>query len=437
MEWSMPDSPPTRMRILSDMKSGDRTVTERMESPIGITVLNTSYNYYSYASTVTCWDESVPNWKERLRRGAVLNNRLYSASTSCDYSPLAYEAVGKSNNKSIKYRGFLAFSWPAFGADYHVDSIKSFPSVNAAVSPDPQSYRGECVTKAWSRVSVSDAEILASLGEMPETVNWFASVMSRLLRIFVAVKRKDVRALKKLAGFKKGKGAPRRIAKHYATTTEDAWMEARYAIRPLLFEVETYFKLLSDVTLPERRKAKAFKLDETSSTSLSSLTAAVNCSVLTETKTTRSITAGVLYQIADEARGWITRLGFDSPIGAMWELTTLSFVFDWFFNVGDWIASWEPKVGLTALTSWVVERLTVETTTTYTPLNFNTAYMGWQSCSSLSILTSGKIHKKTLYKTRWVNPTRQVLPTFNYRPLGAAKLADLLIIGRKLLSQLF
>lgn len=50
---------------------------------------------------------------------------------------------------------------------------------------------------------------------------------------------------------------------------------------------------------------------------------------------------------------WIlNQLGLLNPLGVAWELTPWSFVFDWFYNMGNFLNQWTDFVGLSLINSW-------------------------------------------------------------------------------------
>lgn len=218
-------------------------------------------------------------------------------------------------------------------------------------------------------------------------------------------------------------------------------MEFRYALMPLIFEVQAYLQALdTKVEKAYRKTARASSKDSNSSTSTSIIrellggTFNTDVSVLRHSTTDRYIRAGVIFSLDPTKTSWWSHLGLDAPVSAVWAVTTLSFMIDWFFNIGQWIASWEPRVGLTPLTNWAVETRT-QTINASTQGSPSVSASNW-IISNVSVTSAGSYSCEYKVKARWVEPTRQILPTFRMKDLGVAQIADLVIIGRQLASQL-
>lgn len=436
MEWTRYVAP-SRERILRD-SSEDKSYVEKWQQPIGNVLLNRTISYCGKYEQRRVWDSVIPNYKKRRAAGETFCNDFLDASVDAEYTATTYTATGLIGSATNLYSGSKAHWYPNWGADKLVATPNTFFGAQQLIAPDEGDLRAEAVTKAYSRVDVSELDILASLGEMPETVEWFKDVLRRLINIIASYKKKQY-----LAMFKPSKPLTKaklyKKGKKVATGTEDAWMEARYAIRPLVMEVKDYLEALdSKIEKAIRKTARSSFIDLTSQESVSPSTRSFfGGYIRRRTTNTRSIRAGVLYAIQPDKMGWWSHLGLDAPVSAIWAVTTLSFVFDWFFNVGQWIASWEPRVGLTPLQSWAVETLTQEIEDQVTLGTAVASDFGWTTLSSMSIHEVGSSFCTLQIKMRWANPDRQILPTFNFDGLKTAQIADLLIIGRKLTSQLF
>lgn len=434
MDWTAMWLP--RSRILSDGGNlGTYPEIYWSTPPIDPYRYSTTRSYQASRLYRRVWDTVVPNYQGEIRAGRIINNDLLDFRLDSSYSPMLCFCDARAvptYTTQYTWGNLLGITGGAAGI---VAIPPGWVEALALVSSDEGSLRDEAVTTSFARVDVSELEMLASLGEMPETVEWFRDVLRRLIGIIADIKRKQyLSALDRL----KIRHQRTNLAKAKKTYlgSEDAWMEWRYAIRPLILEVKAYLEALdSRVEKASRKTARFRNIDEATTHSVVNTTGGVfNANVQRTVRTTRSIRSGVLYALEPEKMGWWTHLGLDAPVSAVYAITRLSFVLDWFFNIGQWIASWEPRVGLTPLTNWVVETRTIEVTGVPQPLN-----VPWPGYTILSrsVTDVGGYSCKAQVKARWANPDRQLLPTFNYRGLKVAQVADLVVIGRKLTSQLF
>lgn len=435
MEWNeMPQ--PSRERILSD-GGNIGTCLERLQYlPQGNYAINLTLTYVKDYQFKCCWDTSTPDWKTVINSGKIINNDLLEMSYEGVYSPTEFVCNARQSTQLFKY---TSKSWvdEIKGADKDVPKL--YASALAFASSDEGSLRAEAVTSSFARVDVSELEVLASLGEMPETVAWFKDVLRRLIALTAAFKKKQYLEVLRLAKLRLRKpGAIKKSTKKVGTSMEDFWMEWRYAVRPLVFEVQAYLAALdSKVEKAIRKTAVKKSFSVTHQESNLVFQGILPVQVLQESTISRSISAGVLYQLQPDKMGWWTHLGLDAPTSAYWAVWPLSFVYDWFFNIGEWIASWEPRVGLTPLTNWVVETRTVEDNYTFYPGVITSDTWEGFTIIDQSVTKQGGKYCKTQTKTRWANPDRQILPTFRMKELDTAQVLDLTIIGRKLISGLF
>lgn len=428
---------PTRDRVLSDDSSWDTYSSYSKRLPSGPYAYNDTPSYRQHRVYKRVWDTVVPNWKQRMNDGEIITNDLLEYVLEGTHNYFTYLCVVRNATETREVAGAVGCG-SNLDTFYSENSVDEFADALEKVVPDAGSLRAEAVTAAYARVDVSELEILASLGEMPETVNWFRDVLKRLIAAMASLKKRQyLETLNQLKrALRTGKGR-KRTALAVSDGTQDYWMEWRYAIRPLIFEVQSYLAALdTKVESAVRKTARKSTFDY--STSTSNFTRPqdwIHQAYVSQTVTeSRAIRSGVMYSLNPENMGWWTHLGLDAPVSAAWAITRLSFVLDWFFNIGQWIASWEPRLGLTPLTSWVVETRQIDTHTEWTARYIPVAE--WPTLVSYDVKSLGEQTRMVRTKARWANPDRQVLPSYRYTGLNTAKVADLVVIGQKLARQL-
>lgn len=436
MDWEQMSV--SRDRILSDDGSWSSYLENWVTTPPRPWDYSVTQSYKSGRTYSRSWDTVVPQWKPKINRGEIVSNDHLMVKLNSTFHPLyMFTKVKSGSDITSTYGGVFPTGFSLASDNIPIPLPDTLAKALALISSDAGSLRAEAVTTAFSRVDVSELEMLASLGEMPETIDWFGDVLRRLIAAMAMLKKRQyLDVMKQLKSLKTGKGLYR-ATKGTANIAEDTWMEWRYAIRPLIFEVKSYLEALDSKIETELRKtARKQVYDKTYSESIvtgSTSSVVYRADVRRKETTERLIRAGVIYSLDPELTGWWTHLGLDAPVSAAWAVTRLSFVLDWFFNIGQWIASWEPRLGLTPLTSWVVETRSSEIVGIIEPLAV--PYPGY-TILERNVMDSGGYSCDVQVKARWVNPDRQILPTFNFRGLDTAKVADLTVIGRKLASQL-
>jgi hypothetical protein len=273
------------------------------------------------------------------------------------------------------------------------------------------------VTTAHANVDFSEAAILATVGEMGDTVKFLTSSFYKAMKIFKAVKKLDLLYLRKQISLKE---------------LRDRYMEYRYAIRPLMHDIKDISNALRHQKNSDRYTFRGFETAEKSFESDDILWDMSGYDMIVRDKCTRTVNvrAGVMVSLDQTATPSVW--GLDQPIEAIWELTPFSFIADWFFNIGQTIASWTPNVGVHELASWVTvkdvihsERRVVDSYTTNSDAEYD--YSNHAHVSNCFIEFD-----KTIVE-RFVNPTKSFVPHIKVK-LDALKLLDLAIICKTLMG---
>ena len=211
-----------------------------------------------------------------------------------------------------------------------------------------------------------------------------------------------------------------------------AYLAGRYGIRPMVSEVQGIMNAIDSLRYkkPERQTSRGYQPDEgEANTTYSAVSMRQNLSGYQVTQETASVRAGVMYS-ADIRDTWGTNLS-QVPI-ALWELTFLSFMADWFANIGDYISALTPKAGVNIHGSWV------------TTEKIKNSHRDWSFVSRsisdwhyvITVPCQGFDRLTTVEKSRSINPRRMLA----YRPrgikfdLGTARITDMIAIGRQLLK---
>lgn len=323
-------------------------------------------------------------------------------------------------------------------------------------------YESLAVTRAHADVDISEMQLLATVGELPETLDWIKSLITRAIRITRAFQSKAERAkilrtllysLEEVDGKKAIYHATRRyerfvqllknraerklLRQKHKNVTDDfssLWLEYRYAIRPLIVDIQNALKVLDTVIKSRRLTARGReyaigKWDESieARQQLSVFTAVASVSVHTEESI--KARAGCLYAVEESVASLATILGIDQPIESLYELIPFSFILDWFFSIGDLLQSWFKSSGLDILTSWVT--CEIIRTETRSVKGFQFLGTNYYVVDSQGVNEFGSSFSSVKLKRRLPNPPLPLLPRFDLK-LSLAKIIDLGLIGRAL-----
>lgn len=380
---------------------------------------------WSYKSMA---DIVVPNFKERRARGEIFQNPMYSQQYVRQYQPAV---IGGKGLNPFNRMETYTYDWlttpmgrpsPKSGLElsYFLDQFED--------------ERDLAVNKAWSNVDLSEMQALASLGEMPETIKWVGSLYLRAVNIVRMFRMKDFRK-RMLKQFKR-KSKKQKLSSS-TDFVSDFWLELRYAVRPLMFEMQqavTALKAL--ISKAVRMTARGF--DRVDLKEQSTYTQDLNGLLGTiESRSIRSSNyrAGVLYKVETDLNGLTALWGLDQPFETIWELTPFSFMIDWFFNVGDVIASWSVSPGISPLSSWITERHTMVEERRLASIVISSLAPHFCSEYGPDIVQNYEESVLSIYTRRIPNPSRYNLPHCRLK-LDTAKIIDLATIGRGLIRGL-
>ena len=214
------------------------------------------------------------------------------------------------------------------------------------------SVRGQAIARAFAKVHAGDMQSLVTAAELPKTIKMVQQNLRSALKILKSFKKWDLKFLKGSISSK---------------TLASKWLEYRYGIMPLVYDLQDLVKSINSIRSGSQQLRKTFRASATAEARGStprtlpvqgpggSLTLTLESIQLASV----SARATVLVGFTDsKGSGNISRIlgGFDF-ISSAWELVPFSFVVDWFVNVGDWVASWQPMVASKVLTSCVTTQV--------------------------------------------------------------------------------
>lgn len=288
-----------------------------------------------------------------------------------------------------------------------------------------QRARARSVMNARSSIKNEVWNLSTFMAEMPETWAYVRQVASGLLRSYQAVRRGDLRKLHNMAFPLKGGGTYRggrgRYTKKYTLYgeslekgVESKWMEWRYAVSPMLYDLDDMLKYLYDSSMSPRIRrisATGVEKDFTDYKSSYGLTAQ---SVETRCKT-------VVYYSVNPNVNSFKRLGMMNPVATLYELLPLSFVLDWFLPLGEYLASLDAMAGVSVYGSTQSLSTRLRSVANKSLTNVSPAgYSGWQ--------TPNIWEKKSF--NRFTNPTLDIQPPVFSMSLNASRLVDSFVLLR-------
>jgi hypothetical protein len=151
----------------------------------------------------------------------------------------------------------------------------------------------------------------------------------------------------------------RKLRKMSLDDLSNAWLEFRYAFRPLFFEMVQAVNAFERETGKALRKTARGYAEDVSVQHSSGVVALSGWATAEYSRTLslrKSSRAGVLYTVSSDANNALSVWGLDQPLESLWEIVPFSFIVDWFFNIGDIISSYSVNTALKPQGSWVTNR---------------------------------------------------------------------------------
>lgn len=344
----------------------------------------TSPLYIHTVGSETMTDTVTPDFKQRSARGEIINKPLtqwkYTARSSIDSITsglsITTDWVNLGNLAGLPTRcryKLRVYVNPGTRDYFGVTSS----AVDALVNTIGYEYLDptEAINTAYGNAYQAEADLALFLAEAGKTVSLLAQSGKRIAKI-----ARDIKSGKFLKWAPKAFAAFKaKPASSIATGSNvflDAWLEARYAWRPLLLDAQAAIKYLSMLSKGSRQTFRGYFGEQDAEEGYTFSTSSGGYEYFFNGTVTRDkgVRAGVLTEI-DPGIALSRDLGFQNPLGLAWEVIPYSFVVDWFVNVSGFFAANNPTSGIKILSSWASKTSDI-------------SFVGTVTCTNLTSLES-------------------------------------------------
>lgn len=290
--------------------------------------------------------------------GDVFTRPVLASSTTFDVAPNPCNNTG-DHHHPVSYSFSKEVVVHPTGVTSTGESYNSPPSVHSASVTGPVQLGSSWVAWTWldqpandaynraleklvSQLQSSDLNVSTSVGEGGETLKMMRSIArgaaSSLTSLRKALKDKQGRdELKRLL-----RGARRDLTMNTLKRVGSGWLAWAVGVKPLLADLENF----RNHVLDQRDMRVAFKLDSRASsekTCYGSITASGHDWVV-EQEYSHRVEFGAVVSVTDVHQFENWRAGLTVRPSLAWELTTLSFVVDYFYNIGQYLQLFEASV---------------------------------------------------------------------------------------------
>jgi hypothetical protein len=396
------------------------------------TVFTQNYYVDGKLSSETIIDDvntsvALPKWKNSIDSGCfkpgVYRVNPYSVSSgTVNSGTLEFEAYFSYYHR---YGAFLEYKNTCKGGIL-TELVETANGEQTTCNTD--NYADLVLQKARSKIGSADLALGETLGEYRQTIKMLKEPLGQLkkfllddrgrnMMLLLAMVRKDRRVVNRLLG---------RTGKASAESLASTWLEIRYGLRPLVY-------LVQDVIEKVNRQQREFLPDKIRSARSSLSFTETNRRFIDNaqygTMKFRSwaivedrIYAHASVQYRQQAQAsFLDQLGLTPRFlpEVLWELTKLSFVVDWLFSIGPWLATLRVNPGVEILGNSVGCR--VERSVTLSGTECGTSH----SQSPYKEIDNGGVKLTTSTYNREVQQNVSYLPQFTWgRTLDLFKAID-------------
>jgi hypothetical protein len=219
--------------------------------------------------------------------------------------------------------------------------------------PQPTQYsvqKGYALQKAYAKVGESGAGLGEDLVEIRQTIDLVRHPFQGLRDYLFNQNHKKLGLMQKILHFEKTKMWSGRKGlvggAEAAKVAADSWLQLRYGLLPMIFTVQDVIKVVNtklEKLDPSFIRSVHAKVKDTVSSSGPSFPVSagyIYSMIYPEVKDNIVARAAVQYRMSGTPTR-LEQLGLSPQYlpELMWDLTTLSFVVDWWFDVGTWLGT--------------------------------------------------------------------------------------------------
>lgn len=284
------------------------------------------------------WDVPTPRYHKKSREGKIINSPMRRVIYTSNLPPTVVSSRTVYNDGGrATVKGVQPLHYPDFSLE------------------TPQVSIDTAITKAYANITANEQNALLWLGEFRETIGMFYSMGQSLLKLMRSTAKQRRQYLE---------------GKLSVSEAQGLTLTLLYGLLPLSESIEQWQKGLLKHKPAGRNTARGFNTFSGSETILYDAGDANFEILVTGTERLETnIRAGVLYDVKLPDTPVITAVDVKSVVSTLYALSRLTFVLDWFINMGSTLAAWSPSLGTTELSAWVVieEKFSISVENTWSP----------------------------------------------------------------------
>lgn len=298
-------------------------------------------------------DTVTPDFRKRVNAGEIIINPMeivydYMMSFPKGFLKNTYTVTpdGSSNwgtDPSYRYWHFRCYVQVRGGLAQHTSV-----AVPAAKSRDTTEEL-DAIANVYDKLQSAELDVALMAAEGSETLSYIRTLCRRIMRLIELATNR--RTLAQVAT--KTWRRLRNLNKNYAWEAKgiaEAWLEVRYAIRPLMYDIAEAMEYFEKGNKRTGKRTTFRSKVQTSNTSeyldtSSGVTVRYSIDTITTARAGCIAERRLTSQLAD--------LGFLNLAGVVWEKIKWSFILDWIINISGLLYTLNPKGTWSPLGAWV------------------------------------------------------------------------------------
>lgn len=312
-----------------------------------------SSEYEEYRDVVT------PNFKARIAAGEIINNPMTQIYSSYNADPKPITTL------THNLRGAGDWSWeswhgngettvavvitvnPIWTATSTVFSLTLHEEIVKDLLGRVSSPVDTAVIGAFEKLQAADLDIALMVAEGGETLKYLQQLVMRAAKLMRAIT--DPKTV-----FRYAPKAFASISKvGMAKALANAWLEARYALRPLLIDIDDTIQYLSAGKMAKGHDRYTYRKREASQQGGHTTVVVGSQRISVDYSVEKSARAGVLAVAGFDVPG--SKFGFMNWAGLTFEKVKFSFILAWLVDLGGLLYRLNPNIKLRPVASWTTE----------------------------------------------------------------------------------
>lgn len=257
------------------------------------------------------------------------------------------------------------------------------------------------VTAALAEANSGTYDLLTEVAELPETLKYLIGLLRDFASALKAVRKKEVEVRKMF----RNKKQTSKTAYEMADALASVWLQFRYAISPLNYSIQDII-----LTLEEYKRVFAKYRQKTSDYAEPKSISGLDILAHDDFTQTHKVFIKRSFSPEDIVDALLSLLKVN-PLATAYELIPLSFVMDWFVNIGDYITAMTNSVSYSqqaATYSWKTEgNVTYGKSNLILPDGFNAPEVNLSYSGYKRIVIDPKAHTGLSYDP-FINWKRQL-----------------------------